>query len=73
MRERDLIGQRIRWPHQIFRTMEVRLPVDAEPNDSIRRDIEHQGIPVPRQLVTSPNCLLPGLDGRAEFIIPTTP
>ncbi|MFD9670124.1 hypothetical protein ACFWAY_52855 [Rhodococcus sp. NPDC059968] len=49
------------------------LPVDAEPNDGIRLDTERQGIPVPRQLVTSRHYLLPGLDGRTELTIPTTP
>nr|GLK37855.1 hypothetical protein GCM10017611_47200 [Rhodococcus wratislaviensis] len=35
-------------------------------------DTDRQVIPVPRQLVTCPHYLLPGLDGRAEITIPTT-
>jgi len=35
-------------------------------------DTDRQPIPVPRQLVTCPHYLLPGLDGRAEITIPTT-
>ncbi|TQC40140.1 N-formylglutamate amidohydrolase [Rhodococcus sp. WS4] len=35
-------------------------------------DTDRQAIPVPRQLVTCPHYLLPGLDGRAEITIPTT-
>ncbi|MFE5702009.1 N-formylglutamate amidohydrolase [Rhodococcus koreensis] len=35
-------------------------------------DTDRQPIPMPRQLVTCPHYLLPGLDGRAEITIPTT-
>ncbi|EKT81608.1 hypothetical protein WSS_A16391 [Rhodococcus opacus M213] len=35
-------------------------------------DTDRQPIPVPRQLVTCPHYLLPGLDGRAEITITTT-